>query len=195
MAAGASSARAMRCDVTKLDDWNALAASIEGPVDLVINNAGVSSAGLVGELPMEDWRWTLEVNLFGVINGCHVFAPILRKQGHGHVLNVASAAGLFSPPFIRRVQRREGGRHRALRDARRRVLGQQAQGDRDLPDVLQDEHRQQRSNRRREGPRAGEGPRRRRQVGRGRSRAPPSRRSTAESSTRCRWPTGAGSGA
>src|ERR1700722_5797766 len=99
LAAGASSARAMRCDVTKLDDWNALAASIEGPVDLVINNAGVSSAGLVGELPLDDWRWTLEVDLFGVINGCHVFAPILRKQGHGHVLNVASAAGLFSPPF------------------------------------------------------------------------------------------------
>src|SRR5580698_3291564 len=98
MAAGASSARAMRCDVTKLDDWNALAASIEGPVDLVINNAGVSSAGLVGELPLDDWRWTLEVDLFSVINGCHVFVPILRKQGHGHVLNVASAAGLLCAP-------------------------------------------------------------------------------------------------
>jgi NAD(P)-dependent dehydrogenase (short-subunit alcohol dehydrogenase family) len=60
----------------------------------------VSSAGKVGELPIEDWRWTLEVDLFGVIYGCHVFAPILRRQGHGHVLNVASAAGLFSPPFL-----------------------------------------------------------------------------------------------
>jgi short-subunit dehydrogenase len=100
MAAGATSARATRCDVTKIDDWNALAASCEGPVDLVINNAGVSSAGAVGELPVEDWRWTLEVDLFGVINGCHVFVPILRKQGHGHVLNVASSAGLISPPYM-----------------------------------------------------------------------------------------------
>jgi NAD(P)-dependent dehydrogenase (short-subunit alcohol dehydrogenase family) len=100
LAAGASSARATRCDVTKIDDWNALAASCEGTVDLVVNNAGVSSVGPVGELPIEDWRWTLEVDLFGVINGCHVFAPILRKQGQGQVLNVASAAGLFSPPFM-----------------------------------------------------------------------------------------------
>jgi short-subunit dehydrogenase len=100
MAAGATSARATRCDVTKIDDWNALAASCEGPVDLVINNAGVSSAGAVGELPVEDWRWTVEVDLFGVINGCHVFVPILRKQGHGHVLNVASSAGLLSAPYM-----------------------------------------------------------------------------------------------
>jgi NAD(P)-dependent dehydrogenase (short-subunit alcohol dehydrogenase family) len=99
-AAGAASARAMRCDVTKIEDYRALAASCEGPVDLVVNNAGVSSAGPVGELPLEDWRWTLEVDLFGVINGCHVFVPLLRKRGHGHVLNVASAAGLFSPPFM-----------------------------------------------------------------------------------------------
>jgi NAD(P)-dependent dehydrogenase (short-subunit alcohol dehydrogenase family) len=98
--AGAASARSIRCDVTKVDDWEALAASCEGPVDLVVNNAGVSSAGRVGELSMDDWRWTLEVDLFGVIHGCHVFAPILRRQGRGHVLNVASAAGLFSPPFM-----------------------------------------------------------------------------------------------
>ncbi len=99
-AAGASSAKATRCDVTKIEDWKVLASSIEGPVDLVVNNAGVSSAGAVGELPVDDWRWTLEVDLFGVIHGCHIFAPILRSQGHGQVLNVASAAGLFSPPFM-----------------------------------------------------------------------------------------------
>jgi NAD(P)-dependent dehydrogenase (short-subunit alcohol dehydrogenase family) len=100
MAAGATSARATKCDVTKMDDWNALVASCEGPVDLVVNNAGVSSAGAVGELPIEDWRWTLEVDLFGVINGCHAFVPVLRKQGHGHVLNVASSAGLLSAPYM-----------------------------------------------------------------------------------------------
>jgi NAD(P)-dependent dehydrogenase (short-subunit alcohol dehydrogenase family) len=98
--AGARSARATRCDVTKLDDIKALAASAERPVDLVVNNAGVSSAGRVGELPIEDWRWTLEVDLFGVIHGCHVFVPFLRSQGHGHILNVASAAGLFSAPLM-----------------------------------------------------------------------------------------------
>jgi NAD(P)-dependent dehydrogenase (short-subunit alcohol dehydrogenase family) len=98
--AGAQSARGMRCDVTKIDDVKALAASCEGPVDLVVNNAGVASAGNVGELPLESWRWTIEVDLFGVIHGCHVFVPILRSQGHGHVLNVASCAGLLNAPAM-----------------------------------------------------------------------------------------------
>jgi short-subunit dehydrogenase len=60
----------------------------------------VSSAGLVGELSIEDWRWTIEVDLFGVINGCHVFVPLLKSQGHGHVLNIASAAGLLCAPMM-----------------------------------------------------------------------------------------------
>jgi short-subunit dehydrogenase len=84
--------------VTRLEDVESLAASRAGAVDLVVNNAGVGSGGGVGAAPIEDWRWTLEVNLFGVIHGCHVFVPVLREQGHGHILNVASAAGLLSAP-------------------------------------------------------------------------------------------------
>jgi short-subunit dehydrogenase len=98
LASGAARARAVSCDVTRLEDMEKLAAFRDGTVDLVVNNAGVGSGGLVGEAPVEDWRWTLEVNLFGVIHGCHVFVPLLRKQGHGHVLNVASAAGLLCVP-------------------------------------------------------------------------------------------------
>jgi NAD(P)-dependent dehydrogenase (short-subunit alcohol dehydrogenase family) len=95
---GAREARSVTCDVSKLDDVEALAASCRDPVDLVVNNAGVSSVGLVGDSAIADWRWTLDVNLFGVIHGCHAFVPRLRAQGHGHVLNVASAAGLVSIP-------------------------------------------------------------------------------------------------
>ncbi len=97
-AAGASSAKAVRCDVTRLGDVEALAAACEATIDLVVNNAGVASGGLVGELPIDTWRWTLEVDLFGVIYGCHVFVPRLRAQGRGNVLNVASAAGIVSAP-------------------------------------------------------------------------------------------------
>jgi NAD(P)-dependent dehydrogenase (short-subunit alcohol dehydrogenase family) len=97
-AGGAAGAKALRCDVTSLADVEALAAACDGPVDLVVNNAGVSSGGLIGELPVADWRWTIEVDLFGVIHGCHVFVPRLKAQGHGHVLNVASAAGLLCAP-------------------------------------------------------------------------------------------------
>jgi short-subunit dehydrogenase len=95
---GAKQTKVVLCDVTKLADVEALAATCDGPVDLVVNNAGVATGGLIGELPIEDWRWTIEVDLFGVIYGCHVFVPILKKQGRGHILNVASAAGLLSAP-------------------------------------------------------------------------------------------------
>lgn len=95
---GAASTKVVLCDVTRLEQVQALAAACDGPVDLVCNNAGVSCGGLIGDVSMEDWRWTIEVDLFGVIHGCHVFVPLLKKQGHGHVLNVASAAGLMSGP-------------------------------------------------------------------------------------------------
>jgi short-subunit dehydrogenase len=97
-ARGAVEARALACDVTKLADVQALALACDGPVDLVVNNAGVSSGGLIGELSIQDWRWTIEVDLFGVIHGCHVFVPMLKAQGRGHVLNVASAAALVCAP-------------------------------------------------------------------------------------------------
>jgi NAD(P)-dependent dehydrogenase (short-subunit alcohol dehydrogenase family) len=99
---GAKEAVSSRCDVSKLEDVERLAASCVSsggpPVDLVVNNAGVSSGGRIGEAPIADWRWTIEIDLFGVIYGCHAFVPMLRKQGSGHFLNVASAAGLLSAP-------------------------------------------------------------------------------------------------
>jgi len=94
-------AHAVACDVTKLADVERLADEADrllGGVDLLVNNAGVAVVGTVGEVPMADWRWVIEVNLWGVIHGCHVFVPRLRKQGRGHILNVGSAAGLLSPP-------------------------------------------------------------------------------------------------
>jgi NAD(P)-dependent dehydrogenase (short-subunit alcohol dehydrogenase family) len=96
--AGARKVGAVRCDVTELSEVEALAASCSGPIDLVVNNAGVAAAGLVGELSIEDWRWTLGVDLWGVIHGCHVFTPLLRRQGHGHILNVASVAAFGAAP-------------------------------------------------------------------------------------------------
>lgn len=98
-----SGTHAMRCDVTRLADVEALATAADdllGGVDLVINNAGVAVAGKLGEVPIEDWRWAIDVNLWGVIHGCHVFAPRLERQRRGHIVNVASAAGLLTPPHM-----------------------------------------------------------------------------------------------
>jgi NAD(P)-dependent dehydrogenase (short-subunit alcohol dehydrogenase family) len=70
-----------------------------GRVDVVCNNAGVVTPRLpVWEQPAEDWRWTLDVNLFGVVNGIRAFVPHLIAQGSGHVVNTSSIAGLAPIP-------------------------------------------------------------------------------------------------
>jgi NAD(P)-dependent dehydrogenase (short-subunit alcohol dehydrogenase family) len=94
---------AVRCDVSLIDDINDLAAQaqswFDGPPTLVINNAGVGAGGQpIGEIPLDDWSWTLGVNLWGPIHGCHVFTPILRQAGTGGIINVASAASFGAAP-------------------------------------------------------------------------------------------------
>ncbi len=90
-----------KCDVAKAEDVEALAASAEralGGVDLLVNNAGVAVAGEVGDVDLEHWRWIVSINLMGVVHGCHYFAPLMKRRKAGHVLNVASAAGLVAAP-------------------------------------------------------------------------------------------------
>lgn len=71
-----------------------------GGVDLWANNAGVAGAGDVGDGSLDDWRFVLDVNLWGVIHGCHAVAPYMKKRGKGIILNTASAAGLISSPHM-----------------------------------------------------------------------------------------------
>ncbi len=100
---GADRAVAFSCDVRSADAVGALATFAEaklGGVELLVNNAGVAVGGRAGEIPLEDWRHVIEVNLWGVIHGCETFVPRFRRAGRGHLLNVASAAGLLSPPRI-----------------------------------------------------------------------------------------------
>lgn len=94
---------AVRCDVASEADVRGLAehaaAWLVDPVDLIVNNAGIGVGGhVVGESSLDDWRRTVDVNLWGVIHGCHVFAPMLRAQGRGGIINVASAAGFAAAP-------------------------------------------------------------------------------------------------
>lgn len=100
-------ALAVECDVTQLDAVQELAATADDwfgqSPNLVINNAGVGAGGTpVGETPFEDWQWVLNVNLWGVVHGCHVFTPRLRELSdagrHGGIINVASAASFAAGP-------------------------------------------------------------------------------------------------
>jgi short-subunit dehydrogenase len=69
-----------------------------GGIDIGINNAGIGCGGLLDEVSIEEFRKTIETNLMGVANGCHLFVPIMKKQDRGYILNVASAAAFLTAP-------------------------------------------------------------------------------------------------
>lgn len=72
-----------------------------GHVDLLINNAGVGGTlGPIWTSDPKDWTWTFGVNLFGVVHALQAFLPAMVARGPGHVVNVASLAGLTTAPFV-----------------------------------------------------------------------------------------------
>jgi NAD(P)-dependent dehydrogenase (short-subunit alcohol dehydrogenase family) len=91
---------AVPTDVSKAADVEALALTTLDTfreVHLLFNNAGVDTKFTVRESTLDDWQWVLGVNLWGVINGIHFFAPIMLKQGtECHIVNTASTAGLYT---------------------------------------------------------------------------------------------------
>lgn len=95
---------AVRTDVSKAEEVEALAGrTLEafGAAHLLFNNAGVGAGTTVWESTLEDWQWTLGVNLWGVIHGVRTFVPLMLKQGDEcHVVNTASMAGLVSGPAL-----------------------------------------------------------------------------------------------
>lgn len=101
----AGSAWAVGCDVSQREQVEALAAKaachFDSPANLVVNNAGIGVGGrTIDELSEEDWKLTIDINLWGVIHGCTVFLPAMRAQGRGGVINVASAASFAAAPFM-----------------------------------------------------------------------------------------------
>jgi NAD(P)-dependent dehydrogenase (short-subunit alcohol dehydrogenase family) len=90
-------ALARRADVASAVDMQAFAEAVHAEteaVDILVNNAGVGLGGGLLETSLEDWNWIIDINLKGVIHGCHFFVPRMVTRGKGgHVVNVASAAG------------------------------------------------------------------------------------------------------
>jgi 2-hydroxycyclohexanecarboxyl-CoA dehydrogenase len=64
-----------------------------GPVDVLVNNAGVGMSARFLDTKLEDWDWIVSINLMGVVHGCHAFGPGMVERGRGHVVNMSSGLG------------------------------------------------------------------------------------------------------
>jgi NAD(P)-dependent dehydrogenase (short-subunit alcohol dehydrogenase family) len=61
-----------------------------GPLEVLVNNAGVGMSGRFLDVEPADWDWIVGINLMGVIHGCQAFGPAMVARGRGHVVNLAS---------------------------------------------------------------------------------------------------------
>ena len=82
-------------DLAAVEGLMADAVNTYGQLDIVFNNAGISSFGRVDEIDVEEWHRTIDVDLNAVFYGCRAAVPHLRDQGGGAIVNTASISGMF----------------------------------------------------------------------------------------------------
>jgi short-subunit dehydrogenase len=70
-----------------------------GAVDIIINNAGVAARGSIEDIPYDEFRMIVEVNLWGVIHGTRAFLPFLRERPEGHIVNISSIVAMVPVAF------------------------------------------------------------------------------------------------
>lgn len=88
-----------RTDVSKLEEIEALAQlALDrfGAAHVLCNNAGIGLPTPTHKLNLDDWKWTIDVDLWGPIYGVKVFLPIMEEQGEGHINSTSSLAGLVA---------------------------------------------------------------------------------------------------
>jgi len=94
-------AHAMAVDVSDRAAMTSLRERVEaevGEVWLLVNNAGVFLAGAFLEMPIAQWQFMIDVNLWGVVNGLHAFLPGMVERDAGHVVNTSSVDGIVTVP-------------------------------------------------------------------------------------------------
>jgi NAD(P)-dependent dehydrogenase (short-subunit alcohol dehydrogenase family) len=97
-------ATGIQTDVSSAESVGALATEVVerfGTAHVLVNNAGIGPMGRIADLTLDDWRWMVGVNLWGVIHGIHAFLPILKgNEEGGHIVNTSSMAGLVGMPGL-----------------------------------------------------------------------------------------------
>ena len=102
LAAGARRVHAAAVDVGSREQMASFCELVcrSGTPDVLVNNAGVGLAGGLLATSLEDWQWILNANLWGVVHGCHFFAPKMAARGRGQIVNIASAAGYYNSAMM-----------------------------------------------------------------------------------------------
>jgi NAD(P)-dependent dehydrogenase (short-subunit alcohol dehydrogenase family) len=94
---------AYKVDHTNRAEVEALAQKVEkevGPVDILCSNAGVGHGGKVDSITLEDWKWVVDINLWGTIYMIHYFLPPMVKRNQGHIMITSSGAGLCALGYM-----------------------------------------------------------------------------------------------
>lgn len=93
----------LQLDVCDDGSVNACVTEIEkraGPVDVLVNNAGIAIAAVIEEITVADMRKQLETNLFGVLRATQRVLPNMRQRGRGRIINMSSIAGKVAIPIM-----------------------------------------------------------------------------------------------
>ncbi|MGJ4730969.1 SDR family oxidoreductase [Luteimonas sp. SDU101] len=101
IAAAGGQAISRALDVTSREDVQAFAdhaIARFGRIDVLVNNAGLMPLSPLSALKLDEWDRMIDVNIRGVLHGIAAVLPTMERQGHGHVVNVSSIAGLFVMP-------------------------------------------------------------------------------------------------
>ena len=108
----AGSALACVGDVTKFEDVQRMVAEtvkFGGRIDILVNNAGIDPPGSIVDIPIEQWKKILDVNLNGPFYGMRAAIPEMIKQGGGSIVNVGSLAGVRCLPSMPAYCTSKGG--------------------------------------------------------------------------------------
>jgi short-subunit dehydrogenase len=88
-------------DVSDADRMEALAGEVideHGDCHILVNNAGVTSVGKFEDESIEDLRWIVGINIWGVLNGCRAFLPLLHRVDEAHIVNLSSMVAFIGFP-------------------------------------------------------------------------------------------------